>query len=390
MLSMREHVVTRVLTIKHLLEELSTMTPYRKRRNKFVQRMADDLKLRNYSANTIDTYTWHVTKFCEYFGKPPERLGPKHIREYQLFLVNEKKASWSSFNQAVCSLRFLYETTLGKPWAVKHIPFGKRPKKLPIVLSGEEAKRLLECFHNAKHRAVLLTCYAAGLRLTEATHLKVADIDGSRNQLRITNGKGAKERVVPASPRLLQELREYWTLDRPKNYLFPGKTPDVPLSSATIQKAMKLAVAEARITKDATPHTLRHSWATGMLEAGVDLLTISKLLGHSSFITTMIYLHVRQQHFDRAPSPIDFLPVRQCPQWADPSTGTPLQTPPQPPSTDSSLTTTAGSPNELAGGNDANSDSHESDAEQSSEAKRPIRRKSGRKPRKNRRGRRPE
>jgi hypothetical protein len=153
--------------------------------------------------------------------------------------------------------------------------------------------------------------------VAEATHLRVADIDGQRSSIHITHGKGHKERVVPASPRLLGELREYWKLRRPGNYLFPGRTADVPLSTATVQKACKLAVAQARIHKAATPHTLRHSYATGMLEAGVDLLTISKLLGHSSFVTTMIYLHVRRQHFDRSPSPIDWLPVRQCPQWAE-------------------------------------------------------------------------
>ena len=161
---------------------------------------------------------------------------------------------WSSFNQAVCGLRFLYEVTLGKSWAVRHIPFGKRPKKLPTVLSDQEASRLLQCLKHPKHRAVLLTCYAAGLRLAEATHLRVADLDGQRAQIRITNGKGHKERdqpgvpagrCPPASPRLLQELREYWKLRRPGNYLFPGKTADVPLSATTVQKACKLAVAKA-------------------------------------------------------------------------------------------------------------------------------------------------
>jgi len=181
---------------------------------------------------------------------------------------------------------------------------------------------------------VLLTCYAAGLRLSEATHLRIPDIDGQRAQIRITNGKGRKERVVPASPRLLQELRVYWKLQRPGNYLFPGKTADVPLSGSTIQRVCKEAVVQAGITKDVTPHTLRHSYATGMLEAGVDLLTISKLLGHASFVTTMVYLHVRRQHFDRSPSPIDWLPLRQSPQWAErperrvaPGTDTP---PPRP------------------------------------------------------------
>ena len=260
------------------------MTPYQKRMNPFIQRMVGDMQLRNLADATIDAYTYHVDKFCQFFGKPADQLGPEEIRQYQLFLVNEKKSSWSSFNQAVCGLRFLYEITLQRPWAVRHIPFGKRPKKLPVVLSNEEASRLLQCIDNPKHRAVILTSYAAGLRLRETTHLRVADIDGNRAQIRICHGKGSKERIVPASPRLLDELREYWKRTRPGNYLFPGKTPDVPLSSATVQKAYKLALAKAGIQKAATPHTMRHSWATGMLEAGVDLLTISKLLGHSSFI----------------------------------------------------------------------------------------------------------
>ena len=260
------------------------MTPYKKRMDPFIQRMVGDMQLRNLADATINAYTYHVDKFCQFFGKPADQLGPEEIRQYQLYLVN----------------------------------YGKRPKKLPVVLSNEEASRLFECIDNPKHRAVILTIYATGMRLRETTHLRVADIDGTRAQIRICCGKGSKERVVPASPRLLGELREYWKLTRPRNYLFPGRTPDVPLSSATIQKAFKLALAKAGIQKPATPRTMRHSWATGMLEAGVDLLTISKLLGHASFVTTMIYLHVRRQHFDRSPSPIDWLPVRQCPKWAEP------------------------------------------------------------------------
>ena len=178
--------------------------------------------------------------------------------------------------------------------------------------------RLLSCVKCHKHRVFLLLQYACGLRLNEAAHLKISDIDSQRMQIRVDSGKGQKTRMVPMAPRLLAALREYWLAYRPEVYLFPGKTPDTPLSSATIQKACKLAVAKAGIKKPATPHTMRHSFATSMLEAGVDVLTISKLLGHSSFVTTMIYLHVRRQHFDRSPSPIDWLPVRQCPKWADP------------------------------------------------------------------------
>ena len=137
------------------------MTPYKKRLNPYIQRMAEDMQLRNLAESTIDAYTWHADKFCQYFDKPADQLGPEEIREYQLYLVHEKKASWSSFNQAVYGLRFLYEVTLQRPWVVRHIPFGKRPKKLPVVLSDEEASRLFTCLHHPKHRVVLLTCYAA-------------------------------------------------------------------------------------------------------------------------------------------------------------------------------------------------------------------------------------
>ena len=222
------------------------MTPHPKRRNPFIQRMGEDMQLRNLAPVTIDAYTYHVDKFCRYFDKPADQLGPEQIRQFQLYLVHERKVSWSSFNQAVWGLRFLYEVTLQRPWEIRHIPFGKRPKKLPVVLSNEEASRLFACMHNPKHRAVLLTCYAAGLRLREATHLRIADIDGKRQQMHMHQSKGSKDRMVPASPRLLTELREDWKFDRPSNYLFPGKTVDRPVSSATIQKACKLAVAQLR------------------------------------------------------------------------------------------------------------------------------------------------
>jgi integrase/recombinase XerD len=297
------------------------MTPHHKRLHPFIQRMAEDMTIRNLSPSTIDAYTWHVDKFCQHFGKPPEQLGPEEIRQYQLFLINEKKASWSSFNQAVCGLRFLYQVTLKRPYTVKHIPFGKKPKKLPTVLGDEEVTRLLACLRNRKHRTVLTACYAAGLRLSEATHLKAEQIDSQRMQIRVL-GKGRKERLVPLSPRLLGELREYWKASRPSSYLFPGRAPDVPLSGTTIQKACKQAAADANINKVITPHTMRHSFATALLEAGVDLLTIGSLLGHKSFTTTLIYLHVRRPHLGRSPSPLDWLPIRQCPKWVDPQNQT--------------------------------------------------------------------
>ena len=164
----------------------------------------------------------------------------------------------------MCGLRFLYEVTLQRPCTVQHIPFGKKPKKLPMVLGDEEVTRLLACLRNRKHRTVLLVCYAAGLRLSEATHLAARHIDSQRMQIHVTNGKGGKERLVPLSPRLLAELRDYWKASRPSNYLFPGRTPNVPLSGTTIQKACKQAAAEAGIRKAITPHTMRHSFATAL------------------------------------------------------------------------------------------------------------------------------
>lgn len=294
------------------------MTPWQKRATGLTRRMADDMKLRNMSQKTIDAYTYHVGRFAEFLGNSPEHATPEDVRSFQLHLVEVRKVGWSSFNQAVCGLRFLYRTTYPRRWAVSMVPFGKKPKTLPAVLSGEEVTSLLSCVKSIKHRTFLLTLYAAGLRLSEAAALTIADIDSQRMQLRIASGKGAKERLVPLSPRLLEALRHYWKEVRSPKFLFPGKTFEVSLSPTTIQKTCKAAVQKAGILKAVTPHTLRHSYATGLLESGVDLLTISRLLGHKSFSTTMVYLHVRRPHLESMPSPIDWLPVRQLPGWAMP------------------------------------------------------------------------
>ena len=297
------------------------MTPWQKRSTVLTRRMADDMKLRNMSQKTIDAYTYHVARFAQFLGHSPEHATPEDVRSFQLHLIDVRKVGWSTFNQAVCGLRFLFRTTYPRNWAVSMVPFGRKPKTLPAVLSGEEVASLLSCVKSLKHRTFLLTLYAAGLRLSEAAALTIADIDSQRMQLRITSGKGAKERLVPLSPRLLEALRHYWREVRSPHYLFPGKTFEVSLSSTTIQKTCKAAVQQAGIRKTVTPHTLRHSYATGLLEAGVDLLTISRLLGHRSFSTTMIYLHVRRTHLGAVPSPIDWLPVRQLPGWAMPDNG---------------------------------------------------------------------
>ena len=280
--------------------------------------MAEDMLLRNLAQRTVDSYTCHIGRFAKFIGKPVEDATPEDVRSFQLHLVQGLKVSWSSFNQAVCGLRFLYRTTLPRPWHVTMIPFGKRPKRLPAVLGADEVDQLLKCVTCLKHRMLLLTLYAAGLRLSEGAALTIQDIDSKRMLIRVACGKGQKERLVPLSPRLLTELREYWKQVRSPKYLFPGATFDVRISATTIQKSCKAAVIKAGITKNVTPHTLRHSFATGLLEAGVDLLTIGRLLGHKSFSTTMIYLHVRRPHMESTPSPIDWLPVRQLPAWLQP------------------------------------------------------------------------
>jgi integrase/recombinase XerD len=287
------------------------MTPLR-------QRFVEDLQVRNYSPRTVQCYVHHVASFAKHFGKSPEKMGPEEIHQYQVYLVNEKKASWCSFNQAVCALRFLYRTTLPRSWPVSMIPYGKRPKRLPTVLGPDEVQKLLACAKHLKHRMVLTTLYAAGLRLLEGTHLRPTDIDSSRMLLRVECGKGAKERVVPLSPRLLTELREYWRTYRPSTWLFSATKPEQPINSSTIQRACTLAARAAGLKKRVTPHVLRHSYATGLLEAGVDLLTIQRLLGHRSFSSTLIYLHVRSSHLESIASPLDLLPLAQCPRIVTP------------------------------------------------------------------------
>lgn len=311
------------------------MTPLR-------QRMTQDMQIRNLSPRTIECYTYHVGCFAKHFGRSPDRLGPEEVRAYQVYLVQQKKASWASFNQAVCALRFLYRVTIPRPWPVIQIPFAKKPKKLPVVLGPEETKRLLQCARPLKPRVLLTTIYAAGLRLEEATHLKVQDIDSVRMLLRVAHGKGAKERLVPLSPRLLNELRAYWGVVQPQHWLFPGEDHAKPLSDTTVQKSCKRAAREAGITKRVSPHVLRHSHATALLEAGVDLLTISRLLGHRSFSTTLIYLHVRRPHMESVQSPLDLLPLDQCPRfgdWPAPPTGATTESPPPKPTVSTPDTT---------------------------------------------------
>jgi integrase/recombinase XerD len=276
------------------------MTPLR-------QRMLEDLRLRNYAPKTQEIYVDHVARFARHFGRSPEALGPEEIRAYQLHLMQEKKASWSSFNQAVCALRFLYRTTLKQSWAVEQIPFPKQPKRLPSVLSPEEVGALLKAVRNRKHRLVLMTMYATGLRVSEATGLQVSDIDSARMVIRVREAKGRKDRLVMLSPVLLEELRRYWRWYRPAIWLFPGSDPSGPLTARAIQKVCSRARRAAGISKPVSCHTLRHSFATHLLEGGTDLRLIQTLLGHQSVGTTQLYTHVAAQRITAASSPLDRL-----------------------------------------------------------------------------------
>lgn len=293
------------------------MTPLR-------QRFIDDLRLRNYAPRTIDTYVWHVAAFAKHFGQSPDRLGANEVRAYQLHLLAQKR-SWSRFNQAVCALRFFFGTTLARPEQLPSIPYGKRPYKLPSVLSADEVLRLINAANAGRDRLLLQIAYGCGLRLSEVTHLGVADIDSARMVLHVRQGKGAKDRLVPLAQRLLDELRAYWRMYRPVTWLFPGDKPHQPISLGNVQRRFRVAHRRAALSKACSMHTLRHSYATHLVEAGVDLFTLKELMGHRSLHTTALYLHLSPERLQRTPSLLDLLVVPRPPQTPG------VQTPPAQP-----------------------------------------------------------
>jgi site-specific recombinase XerD len=269
--------------------------------------MIEDMKLRNYAPLTIKVYVERVATFAKHFGKSPDRLGAADVRAYLLFLVQEKHASWSYYGQALCALRLLYRTTLGKKWVLDGVDCPKKQKKLPIVLSPGEVTQFFEAVTSLKHRAILMTAYAAGLRVSEVVALCVDDIDSRRMVIRIRQAKGQKDRYVMLSPRLLAILREYWKAARPTQFLFPGNVPDRPITARTVEKACGNAREAAGLGKRVTVHTLRHSFATHLLEAGTDLRTIQVLLGHRSLSTTAVYTQVSPTAMRATQSPLDRL-----------------------------------------------------------------------------------
>jgi integrase/recombinase XerD len=269
--------------------------------------MLEDLQVRHYSPTTIRLYLYAIREFSRHFGKPPDQLGAEHIRRYQLFLTREKKVSTSTYVLMICALRFFYTHTLPRKVAIERIPFPRRERKLPLILSRDEVKAMLEAPSDLRHRAMLAILYGSGLRVSEVARLKVADIDSARNVLWVRSGKGRKDRQALLPPKLRELLRCYWRSRRPTDWLFPGSRPDQPVSVKTIYTACRQAAHSAAIAKSAHPHSLRHAFATHLLEAGVNLRTIQILLGHANLETTARYLQVADVNVRATTSPLESL-----------------------------------------------------------------------------------
>jgi len=284
------------------------------------QRMTEDMQVRNLALNTQTCYLQQVSLFARHFDKSPEQLGPDEIRAYQVYLTNEKKLAPGSILIAVAALRFLYKVSLKKAWSFEDvIPAPKKPQKLPVVLSPEEVLHFLSCVRSTKHRAILTTCYAAGLRISEAIRLQPTHIDSQRMVLRVEQGKGQKDRYVMLSPKLLQTLRNYWRAIRPKGWLFEGDVTGQPINRSSVELACQKARRLSGIRKPITPHSLRHGFAVHLLESGTDIRTIQLLLGHRSLATTARYLRIATSKVCSTSSPLDLLP-RPIAVEAEPTT----------------------------------------------------------------------
>jgi integrase/recombinase XerD len=285
------------------------------------QRMTEDMQVRNLALNTQMSYVQQVSLFARHFNKSPEQLGPDDIRAYQIYLTNEKKLAPGSVLIAVAALRFLYKVSLKRDWRFDDvIPAPKKPQRLPVVLSPEEVLKFLGCIDSAKHRAILTTCYAAGLRISEVVCLKTEDIDSQRMVIRVDQGKGQKDRYVMLSPTLLEILRTWWRVNKPRRWLFPGDISGRHISKDAVELACQKARRLCGIRKPITPHLLRHGFAVHLLESGTDVRTIQLLLGHRSLATTARYLRIATSKVCSTSSPLDLLPRPVC---ADPKLATP-------------------------------------------------------------------
>ena len=277
--------------------------------------MLEELQRRNFSQHTIRYYIHTVEDFARHFNRAPDRLGLRHIREYQAQLFQKRKLSPGTVANRLAALRFFYIKTLKKAWSVAETPYPKKSHRLPAILSQEEVARLIDAADTPFHRSVLITLYATGLRCAELTHLKASDVDSKRMVIHVQGGKGRKDRDVMLSPKLLHELRKHWRRLRRKtsDWLFPGNrwhTADRPMDAKTLRNACRGAAKRAGLHQAIHPHTLRHCFATHLLEAGADLRTIQILLGHQSLKETTVYLHLSKRHLNATPSPLDSLPLK--------------------------------------------------------------------------------
>ena len=275
--------------------------------------MLEELQRRNYSESTIRGYLRAVQGFAKHFGKSPDKLGPEELRQYQVYLLRERKLTPGGVEARLSALRFLYVKTLKRHEMREHLPFPKVPRKLPVVMSQEEVAKVIDCARDLLQRTILMVLYSTGARRAELVRIKVADVDSQRMVIRIRHGKGGHDRDVPLSEKLLEALRQYWRWMKPKTWLFPGLAKggrvDRPMHDKAVWWSVQQAVQRAGLQKRITPHTFRHSFATHLLEGGADLRTIQVMLGHSKIEDTAVYLHLSHRHLQAVVNPLDRLPV---------------------------------------------------------------------------------
>jgi site-specific recombinase XerD len=271
------------------------------------KQMDEDLLVNGMSVRTREAYLYSVSGLAKFYRRSPDRISEAEVQRYLVYLLQERKLAWSSCNIVLNALKFLYRVTLKRTQSDFRLPTPRQPQRLPQILAREEVARLIEATRNLKHRAMLMTAYGAGLRVSELCHLKVADIDSRRMTIRVEQGKGAKDRYTLLSPRLLKELRGYWLAYRPSDWLFAGAKARRPLDVSAPQRMFHAAKARAGITKRCSIHALRHAFATHLLEAGVDIHTIQRLMGHGHISSTLRYFHLARKHLAKTPSPLDLL-----------------------------------------------------------------------------------
>ena len=279
--------------------------------------MLEELERRNYSRGTIRYYLRFVERFAQHFGKPPDKLGPEHLRSYQAYLLRERKLSPGSVEHHVAALRFFFIRTLHRHEFRQFLPYPKVRRKLPNILSQEEVTCLINASNGLFERTLLMVLYGTGMRRAELARLKIADIDSQRMILHVVDGKGHKDRDLPLSPALLETLRAYWRWLKPRTWLFPSRMHrdnEQPITAKTVWRTCIEAAKRAGIRKRVAPHLVRHSWATHLLEAGTDLRTIQLLLGHEDLETTARYLHLSQKHLQQVANPLEELKLASVDQ----------------------------------------------------------------------------